>query len=495
MDFSFTFLGGLASTGNLTGSCTAVEVRCGKHTTTFLVDIGLVQGDIKHFFGNNTKILKNITPSNIDYIVLTHAHIDHVGLLPLLVNKGFRGKVLCSQPTADLLPIMLADSHKIQKELAKRFCLRVAKRPKKQQRQTKKESGLLFTDNDVAKSIDLILKAGFTFETQIKLSNQVSLKFYPSGHILGGAICVFTINDPKSKKIVHIGFSGDLGRQKGMLLKPPKIVKEPIDYWFTESTYGDKIHPERKVEIEELFQLLTEAARDGRKVIIPSFALQRSQELIYLLTSAMHNGAIPKMSIYLDSPMSIKLTAVFAKYWEIGAFRNKRSLDFNPFNEENNYLKFVTEEEDSLKLSDKSGAHIVISGAGMCDAGRVRNHLRANLPRKEAIVCLVGYMSSGSLGRKLKDGLKIIRMNDVEVVVLATIKSFDSFSAHADSAELVSYAQSVVSKTSASQSIFILHGEEAGGTSLKDLLDQEFRGTGVKVLIPKDADMTKVKIR
>lgn len=494
MDVTLEFLGGLATTNNLTGSCTAISVGCGKKTTTILVDVGLVQGDVKNFFTNNSKLLKSINPAKVDYVIITHAHIDHVGLLPFLVNNGFKGKVLCTKQTADLIPIMLADSYKIQRELAKRKCQHADEKPRNKDR-TSKETGPLFTERDVAKAINLIMKSGLTYKEQVKLSNQVTLKFYASGHILGGAISVLTMTEPKSKKILRLGFSGDLGRQEGMLLYPPAIVKEPLDCWFTESTYGNKHHPERQPEVDELFATITGAAANGKKIIIPSFALQRSQELIYLLTLAMKSGKIPDIPIYLDSPMSVKLTEVYAKYWDLGSFKNKHTLDFNPFNEENPYVKFITDYDESIKLASTSGPLIVISGSGMCDAGRVRNHLRVNLPSDRTIVCLVGYMSPASLGRKLQGNPAKVNMNGQEVIIKAQIKLFQSFSAHADCIELVDYAKAVLSVDATGQTIFILHGEETGSANLKQLLEAEFSPDGTQVIVPKEKEKVKMKVR
>lgn len=491
MDATVCFLGGVATTDNLTGSCAAIEVRCGKKTTVLLVDAGLVQGDAKNFFTNNTRILKSIEPARIDYIIATHAHIDHIGLLPLLVNRGFNGKVICTKQTADLMPIMLADSYKVQKELAsrrrkidtpRRFNRKKTKRRKEVVRRAP-QTGMLYSDTDVAKTLSLIWRSGFDFETVIRLSNFLSLKFYPSGHILGGAICAVELANRKARKVSRLCFSGDLGRQEGLLLDPPKIIKERIDHWFTESTYGDRNHPKRNSEITRLRELVLNAKKNGGKIIIPSFALQRSQEIIYLLSAAIHKGEIPKMPIFLDSPMANKITDVFAKHWEAGTFKRKDNLPFNPFSEENPYLTFIRGSEESAKLAESDESYIVISSSGMCDAGRVRDHLRVGLPNEKTTICLVGYMAPSSLGRKLQDGIKTVRMNGQEIAIKATIEKFDSFSAHADSSELVDYAKSAMAGAS-NRSITILHGEIAGGISLQASLDRELSGRNIKVSVP-----------
>lgn len=497
-----SFLGGLATTDNLTGSCTAIESRCGKKKTAFLVDCGLVQGDLKNFFANNTRILDSIDPKQIDFVIVTHAHIDHIGLLPLLVNKGFSGKIICTRQTADLMQIMLEDSYKVQKEAAKRSIRKdkAANRTRKLKRtmlksRTPKETRILFTDKNVARTIGLIHRSGFDFGVPIKLAHEITLKFHNAGHILGSAQCEMEITDPKSRKKIRLGFSGDLGRTDGILLYPPAKISKPVNFWFTESTYGGKSHPDRASEISRLWQLIIGAKHDGKKIIIPSFALERSQEIIYLLTAAMQSGDIPELPIYLDSPMAIRITEVFAKHWDLGAFKDISNLSFNPFNEENRYLKFVRTPEESTILVAKSEPMIVIASSGMCDAGRVRDYLRAGLPSDQTIVCLVGYMTKTSLGKKLKDGLGKVRMNDHEIIVKAKIESFESFSAHADHAVLTAYADSAMGRESSlDRRVFILHGEENSGLSLKNELDAKFKNQSIGVFLPQAEEARKAKV-
>ncbi|MEI6379054.1 MAG: MBL fold metallo-hydrolase [Candidatus Falkowbacteria bacterium] len=489
------FLGGTADGDNLTGSCILLTIKSGKNITRLLIDAGLIQCSPKEFFTRNRAILKELNPSLLDGIIVTHPHTDHVGGLPLVVNHGSGDamRIICTESTARIIGVMLADSAKIQAETcyaikasakanvkvgAKRKISRDQQALGKREKLKNKKNGQpivaaeepLYTMEDVEKTCSLIKNGGFPYQEWIKLFNHgVSLKFYQSGHVLGGAICVIRV---KTKtKDIYLGFSGDLGRHDGIILPPPATIEEKIDYWFTESTYGGKVHPEREDEIKQLIALIKEAVVQKKKIIIPSFALERAQEIIYLLSYYMQIGDIPEIPIYLDAPMASTITNIFADSWDEGMFAGQERLKFNPFNpDENKFLHIIPTQLDSLALVKAPGPYIVIAGSGMCDAGRVRDHLRAGLGNPNIIVCLVGYMAKNSLGRKLKDGLPIVNMNKKEIVVKARIKCFDSFSAHSDSPFLVSYAKALVDNHSAEDSlrkIFIVHGEENSSAFLK----------------------------
>ena len=488
---SVEFLGGVADGINLTGACTSITVRRGKETTKILVDVGLVQCSFNKSGKVNRAILESLDPKKVDYVILTHPHIDHVGRLPLLVKYGFgdKGRVICTEATGALLPIMLKDSAIIQISEARWRKKRLAKKekPTKPQRgrdsrtlgsydrtERKRKSSVkriicepLYSVENAQQACDLVKNGGYEYGCWIKLTKTVSLKFYPSGHVLGGAICVLRIETDSAP--IYLGFSGDLGREDGIILPPPELPIEPINYWFIESTYGGETHPLREDEIDELFEIVRKAKKDKRKIIIPSFALERTQEIIYLLSDAMWKGIIPKVPIFLDSPMATKLTAHFAEKWGNGMFTDQGALSFNPFDpKENPFFKTIMKPEDSAALVNAEGPYIVIAGSGMCDAGRVRNHLRHGLENPDTIVCIIGYMAGNSLGRKLKDGLPIVRMNGHDIVVKAEINNFGSFSAHADSPFLTSFTKSVVgSNPENSKGIFIVHGEGMGAALLK----------------------------
>jgi len=505
MKAKIKFLGGVAD--SLTGSCTLLTVSEGKKISRILIDCGLIQGSFKDSVLNNKEILKQVKPSEIDFIVLTHSHIDHIGRLPLFTKNGFKGRIICTDCTNDLLLPMLDDSVKIQLVEAAYLNKKLLKAEKNEEpkkgknRDTalgkydkvKKKEGEnknkichepLYNAADANLVYELIKNGGYDYHKWIRLSHIVSVKFYPSGHVMGGAIVVLRINS--KPKDLYFCFTGDLGRKDGIILPPPEVVQEPIDYLLLESTYGGRIHPNRDQEIEKILDLIRTSDEKNRRIIIPSFALERSQEIIYLLSYSMDQGLIPKVPIFLDSPLGRIITATFAEAWSKGMFSDQDRLKFNPFDPASNkFFQIVSEQKmsDSLIASKKS--YIVVAGAGMCDAGRVRGHLRANLGKTDTTVCLVGYMAENSLGRKLKDGLPMVKMNGEEIDVKAKIVSFDSFSAHADGPFLVEYAKLVLtSNQNLPQTIFLNHGEGKSAHDLqKDL--QLNLSSSVEIKIPE----------
>jgi metallo-beta-lactamase family protein len=488
------FLGGVADGDNLTGSGILLEIRRGKKLIKILVDAGLKQGG-RDALEQNREILKYVNPVKISYVILTHSHIDHVGLLPFLAKHGFNGRIICTQATAELLPVMLEDSAKIQlTEVKNKNSQDYYKTPhsiksgrdsltlgsydrKKWKNRSKrsKTSEVLYTMDDVKTIVRLVKNQGFAYETWIRLEKDIALKFYPSGHVLGGAVCVLKV---EGQEPLHLGFSGDLGREDGIILPPPKLPDEPLNYWVIESTYGGEKHPERDEEIAKLLALVKKAGTNKQKIIIPSFALERAQEVIYILSDHMSKGDIPALPIYLDSPLANRITNIFATNWQIGLFNDQGRVNFNPFSPiENRFFQIVIDKASSVALIKEDGPAIIIAGSGMCDAGRVRDHLRAGLSSPKTIVCLVGYMAENSLGRKLQNGLPIIRMNGEDIIVKAEIVNFQSFSAHADGTFLAAYTENILKNESPTPAnIFINHGEEMPATLLKLELSQALKG-------------------
>jgi metallo-beta-lactamase family protein len=483
------FLGGVADADGPTGSCILLEVKSNRGKEKYLVDAGMIQCRFRESLERNLEILKWLKPSTVDAIILTHAHIDHSGRIPLMVKNGFTGKVICTEETKKLLPIMLEDNVKIHLSEAayRRKKLNIPENKRnlavsetwlgsydKAQEKEKTWKRYIRSLNEPLYEIAHVEKScalaeGAEYEEWIKIGRNVDLKFYRSGHILGGAVCVFKIKTLNGFK--YLGFTGDLGREDGLILPPPQTPKEPIDFWFTESTYGGRIHPPREQEIERMMGLIRDAIKNKKKIIIPSFALERTQEIIYLISKEIFQGQIPRIPIYLDSPMAEKITEVFSLAWsEPEIFKEKNELPFNPFNPwQNRTLKPIEDQNESqVIMNKKRGPHIIIAGSGMCDAGRIRGYLRRELPRSDSTICLIGYMAEGSLGRKLKERWPIIRMNGQEIHIKARIESFDSFSAHADGKFLCQYAKKVMKKSNTPfKKLFIVHGEKKGALDLK----------------------------
>lgn len=516
-----TVLGG--ATDNLTGSCYLITINQGNRTTNIAVDIGLVQTAPVDFFEKNLEILNHIKPNSIHCVILTHAHTDHISRLPMLTKYGFSGRVFCTYPTTSLSDIMLNDSAKIQMDFLKIVRKKIREKyPKKKSRERSEKAWLgkhdkfrrkasllkshhhtepLYDLHDVEKTYELIKYGGCEYHSWIRLDHNIHLKLYHSGHVLGGATCLIKLETTGEADFI-LGFSGDLGRNDGYILPPPEMIEESVNWWFTESTYGGRPHPKREDEIEKLVAITKEAIKNKGIIIIPSFALERTQEMVYLLSYFMQIGLIDQIPIYLDSPMAIKITKVFAAYWDKGMFADQHKLDFNPFDvKQNRWLKIIVDSKDSKALISSLGPYIVIAGSGTCDAGRVRDHLRAGIGDDNTYVYLVGYMPADSLGRKLKENSEFVKMNDEKILIKSKNVVFDSFSAHADGPSLASYSQSILNnfKTSKGrkQKIFIVHGDPANAAFLRDdimKLMEHPRGLGERIIIPKLYDEFSLKI-
>jgi metallo-beta-lactamase family protein len=501
------FLGGTVANGeddNLTKSCTSIQVRDGKKESVVLVDFGLWQGRKEFFIKHNSDI--PVDPTKINAVLLTHSHIDHAGRIPILVKNGFGktgGRFFSTFSTRDIAEIMLYDTEKLsafeakkfekmkkkekspingrkwKKNLAKRLSemgkekaekfLEEIKKP----REIKKPEGWeakIFDKADIKKALELF-KCHDYESSFFKLAGGIHAKFYPSGHILGGAICIIKIDrkiDGKDKPIM-IGFSGDLGRRDGIILPAPKLVEEPLDYWITESTYGNINHPERKNELERFLKVVQECGKRKSKIMIPSFTLERTQELIYLLSLYMDRGNMPKIPIYLDSPMAVDITEVYANNWYSPMFKDQDKLGYNPFDlEENKYFKIIKSNEDSKTLARRKGPAIVIAGSGMGDGGRIRNHLKIGFPDPNNIVCVVGYAVIGTPVRMIVDKEPEIMMDRIVVPNRARVEKFGSFSAHADQEFLTHYLREIMRKSPDLKNIFINHGGYTNGHGLRN---------------------------
>jgi len=500
------FLGGIAHAKYLTGSCIYIEIRKKKQTTCGLIDAGMHQGPFEESARINRDL--KIDAKTLDFIIITHSHTDHSGRLPLFYKMGFRGKVFCTIPNNDLMEVMLQDTFKIlqnnsrnrrrrnnhdakEENSHKKFSRKSKDRFREKRGKPSSPRSFrepLFSFEDLTASLGLVKNGGFDYQEWILIDKGIDLKFYPSGHVLGGAICVLKIDaDKPTSKPIYIGFSGDLGRKDGIILPPPEIIREPIDHWCIESTYGGKTHPPREEEIGIFLDVIREAVKKKGKVIIPSFAFERTQEIIYLASYYMKNGLIPAMAIYLDAPLAKKITEVFKYYWKSKMFKDQDMLDFNPFDPaENPYLKIIESEEESDILTQKPGPYIVTAGSGMGDFGRIRNHLMAGLNNENNCVCIIGFMTQGTLGEKLRSGFPLVKINDHEIQVRASVAIFRSFSAHSDDPYLTEYTTAVINQDKPDKkTICIVHGNEKSGLCLKkSLIDSLGEKWSSRILIP-----------
>jgi metallo-beta-lactamase family protein len=456
MNVSLQFLGAAQS---VTGSKYLLTIDAGK----ILIDCGLFQG-LKELRLRNWDKLP-VDPSEIDVVVITHAHIDHIGYLPRFIKDGFNGKIICTTATEDLMKIMLLDAAKLQEEEAS-FIFK-----KGYSKHDKPEP--LFTTDD-AKSV-LTMVEGHPYEKQIGLQQNVSLTFHNAGHILGSAFAELSLTgDHQQKKIV---FSGDLGGYDDPIMYEPKAISE-ADILLVESTYGNRINPKETVE-EDLIQIVNEAYQQEGVIIVPAFAVGRTQTLIYYFNKLMASGAIPTLPIYVDSPMAISVTDLYERHssmHKITVRKEKKKL-ISIFDTAN--IHFCNTRESSKALNEIKKPSIIISASGMATGGRILHHLFHRLRRANDTVLFAGFQAAGSRGRRLIEGEKSIRIFGEDVPVNCHVQEIQGLSAHADQSELLKWLSNF--KRSPKMT-FITHGEMESSTTFSKLIESKL---GWKTAIPE----------
>lgn len=454
MNVRIKFLGGAES---VTGSRYLVEVD----TFRFLFDCGLFQG-LKDLRMRNWEEFP-VNPATIDCVVISHAHIDHTGYLPKLVKEGFNGPIYCTHPTADLMEIMLVDSAKLQEEeseyaLRKGYSRHEVPRP-------------LYTEKD-AQAVFPLLKS-FGYNERVKIGNRVELIFRDAGHLLGSALTeIFIRGDSQEKKIV---FSGDVGRYDNEMLHSPAPI-EHADILVIESTYGNKDNPDVDPAVE-LARIANEAVKRGGVLLIPAFAVGRTQVLLYHMRKLMKEGKIPDVPVYIDSPMAISSTYLFFKHPNF----LKETFNLEEFVKEveTNMLVFVRSNEHSKALNSIKKNAIIISSSGMMTGGRILHHLYHRLRRKEDTVLIAGFQVEGTRGRRLLDGEKTIKIFGEQVPVACTIEHINSMSGHADMPELFRWLSGFTGKPKIT---FTVHGE---APDLHVYAEHIRKQLGWNVVVPK----------
>lgn len=436
-----------------------------------LLDCGLFQGRGKDIWDwNNTW---HFVPSEIDCVILSHGHIDHIGRLPQLVKDGFNGTVYSTHATRSLCSIMLLDSAKIQESDVEWYNKKLLKKKKTKNSTSKKLREPLYTSEDVSPTMDLFI--GCNYEKWIKVNDEVSFLYRDAGHILGSASVTLKITE--NGKETMVGFSGDIGRPNRPILRDPKPMPE-LDYLICESTYGDREHEDAPAQSEKLLNIIKEVHEKQGKLIIPAFSVGRTQEIVYMLDQMETQGLLPKLPIYVDSPLAVNATMIFGAHPE--CFDNDLNqyllIDDNPFGFNNlNYIKHV---EDSKQLNSMSGPMIIISSSGMMNAGRVKHHLYNNIENPNATLLLVGYAAPYTPAGILKTGVEELKLFGEMKDVNITIKEMDSFSAHADRKEIVDF----IKNQKKLKKIFLVHGEPKAQESFKTYLGEHGFND---VLIPK----------
>lgn len=424
--------------GFVTGSCHMVETSASR----FLIDCGMYQGSKAMNRLNYEQF--DFDPATIDFVINTHAHIDHCGLLPKLVKNGFKGTIYASPPTADLLPIMLKDSAFIQEkdtEHENRRRLRKGQEPR----------APLYTMNDVEKTESLIQV--IEYDTSVKPDEATTFRLRDAGHVIGSAIVELFIVDENGEE-TKVVFSGDLGQWDVPIIEDPTYIWNG-DYVFIESTYGDRIHHRAGPRKDVLFEHIKRTCNRGGKLLIPCFALERTQELLYTLSELKNEEPdFPPVNIYLDSPLAIKITEVFKNhpdhYDEEARARTDQPFDFPG-------LVCTPSVDESRRVNAMDEPAIVIAGSGMCTAGRIRHHLKHGIWDPRNTVLFVGYQAPGTLGRILLEGAEEIKMMGETIVVKAEITKIGAFSAHADQHELTNWLTSFRKKP---KTVFLIHGEQ-----------------------------------
>jgi metallo-beta-lactamase family protein len=437
----------------------AQEVTGSKHLfevdgRTYMVDCGAFQGRRQEADEKNRKF--DFPVDKIEAVILTHGHYDHCGLLPVLAKNGFRNNIYTTPATRDLSNLVMMDSAHIQARDAQYLS---------KQAQKKGDSfkwAPLYDENDVVQVTGQMVTVSYNRE--VFVGPNVKVEFYDAGHILGSAMALVTIIDGKEKpddtgsRDVRILYTGDLGRCGKAIIRDPAINMPAVDYIILESTYGNRKHEETTIAIEELRKTVQHAVDHKGKVIIPAFAIERTQELVYYLHLLVDKGRIPKLPIYVDSPMATNATSIFRVHQECYDEETRRAfLDHhsNPFGF--NELSFTNNVEESKSLNEKEGPMIIISADGMCEFGRIVHHLANNISNPDTTVLIVGYMADHTLGRRLRDGEKEVRILGDWYNVNAQIDTIDAFSAHADYTEMTKWLNDI--DTSKLKQIFMVHGE------------------------------------
>jgi len=433
-----TFLG---AAENVTGSKFYIEH--GK--SRILIDCGLFQE--RDFRDRNWEKFP-INPSSIQTMILTHAHIDHCGYIPKLVKDGFRGKIYCTAPTAEITKISLIDSAKLQAADAEYK----QKRHKKEERKGAHPEVALYDVDDVRKVFPLFRKVSYTNE--IKISSDITATFYDAGHILGSAMIELKVSE-QGKEKTYV-FSGDIGRWNRPILEDPHIF-EKADCVVMEATYGNRVHEDVGPSLEKFASVINETKRRGGNVIIPSFAINRTQEVLYYLDQLLDAGKIPQLLTFVDSPMAVDVTEVYNMYPDDFDKEAKEILE-----KENSLfhfplLKMSKSAEESKAINHIKGSAIIIAGSGMCTGGRIKHHLVSNLSRPESTILFVGYQAAGTLGRIILERPKDVRIFGQNRPVRAKIEKINGFSAHADRDELLKWVSGL---KKAPKNIFIVHAEK-----------------------------------
>jgi len=463
-----TFLG---AAREVTGSCYLIETG----TVRFLVDCGMFQGG-RDAPKRNRKPF-GFDPHSLDFVLLTHAHIDHSGMLPRLTREGFIGNIYTTKATAELLGIMLPDSAHIQESDA----MRAARHRKPSARNLELLSIIYTLQNaeDCLKQLSTV-----AYDEWLMPHPNVRVCFRDAGHILGSAILEIQIKE--SDKTTKLVMSGDLGQPDRVILRDPTPI-EDADVLFIESTYGNRVHKDLPNTLEELVQVIEHTLNIKRgNVIVPAFAVGRTQEIIYYLHELTRLGRLHDLEIYVDSPMATAVTQVTVQHMALFDDEAQQLAKWHAAGRGLPRLRFTESTEESIALNEIRSGAIIISASGMCDAGRIKHHLRHNLGHAENSVLITGFQAQGTLGRRLVDGAKQVSIFGQKIPVHASIHTLGGFSAHADQVALLAWAGNFRRKP---RQTFVVHGEESAALVLASRLQSDF---GWAVTVPDPGQVVEL---
>ena len=445
----------------VTGSCHILET--GGHR--FAIDCGMHQGNAE--IDKRNWDVDIYDPHRIEFILMTHSHMDHSGLLPRLVQAGFRGKVYMTPPTLELLRIMLLDSAHIQE-------MEAQWKNRKRTRYGDANVDPLYTQKDAEEAFRLF--SAVTYDKTFSPFPGLAVTFRDAGHILGAAMLELAVTE--EDKTSRMVFSGDLGRPAQLMMEDPTTIVE-ADFLFMESTYGNRNHKDEVDSLDELAEAIAYSHARGEKVIIPAFAVERTQEMIYSLYLLAKDGRLPPdMPVFVDSPLAIQATEIFRKYRDYFDTETKRLLAGGEDPLALPQLRTTLTTQESMEINSVGGSAVVISASGMADAGRIKHHLRHNIWREGASIVFVGFQAQGTTGRKIVDGAKKVRIFNEDVAVKAKIFTINGFSAHAGQSQLLEWIGHF--KTKGLQ-VFLIHGEYTAQQELAGLISRRF---GLSVAIP-----------
>jgi len=431
-----------------------------------LIECGLYQE--RQLRGRNWEPFP-VPPQTIRAVLLSHAHVDHCGLIPKLVRDGFRGKIYCTEATADLAPIMLLDTARLQEEDAEFK----KKRHEREKRKGPYPEVPLYTVEDARASIPFF--APVRYRETVNLGDGISATFYDAGHVLGSATIKVAVR--QNGEVKTITFSGDLGRWNRPIIRDPDIFRT-TDYVIIESTYGDREHPDDENIEDSLAEIVNTTWKKRGNIIVPSFALERSQEILYYMNKLLLADRIPHIMVFLDSPMAVSITEVFKRHAELFDEEMRRLLKEkkSPFDFPG--LKMVESVDESKAINHIKGTVMIIAGSGMVTGGRIKHHLVTNISRPASTVLFVGYQAVGTLGREIVDGARKVRILGKYYRVRARIARLEGLSAHADRNDLLRWLSSL---TQPPRRVIIVHGEPESSRNFAELVQQK---TGWQVAVP-----------